>query len=68
MSSSSLRALLDASDPCVDHNPVKPSTLAAVLTLSLFAPVALLPSRATTPAPPALVNGYQPTWWKEAVV
>jgi oligo-1,6-glucosidase len=35
--------------------------------MATLAPMTLLQSQSPTPAP-TLVNGYQPTWWKEAVV
>ncbi|WP_260736931.1 glycoside hydrolase family 13 protein [Tunturiibacter lichenicola] len=43
----------------------KPSLTAAVLALAILAPVSQLHAET---AAPALINGYQPTWWKEAVV
>ena len=64
----SSRALLDAPISCVDDSPVKtPSLTTIALAFAVLAPMA--PVQAETPAPaPALINGYQPTWWKEAVV
>jgi oligo-1,6-glucosidase len=47
---------------------VKPPTLTTLaLFMATLAPMTLLQSQSPTPAS-ALVNGYQPTWWKEAVV
>ncbi len=40
-----------------------------LLAFSVLAPVPMIQSESAVSAPaPALVNGYQPTWWKEAVV
>jgi oligo-1,6-glucosidase len=47
---------------------VKPSLAAAVLAFSIFVPMPSLQSQTSAHAQPALINGYQPTWWKEAVV
>ncbi len=45
-----------------------PSLTAAILVLAVLAPVASLQAQNATHAQPALINGFQPTWWKEAVV
>jgi oligo-1,6-glucosidase len=48
---------------------VKPPQLAVlVLALAAFTPTASPQSQTPGNASPALINGYQPTWWKEAVV
>jgi len=45
---------------------VKPPSLTTIaLALAILAPVSQLHAET---AAPALINGYQPTWWKEAVV
>ena len=47
---------------------MKPPTLTTIaLFLATLAPMTSLQSQSPT-AGPALVNGYQPTWWKEAVI
>ncbi|WP_353069511.1 alpha-glucosidase [Tunturibacter empetritectus] len=47
---------------------MKPPILTTfALFLATLAPMTLLQSQSLT-STPALVNGYQPTWWKEAVV
>jgi oligo-1,6-glucosidase len=60
--------LLDALETSVDHRAVKTPVALAVLALAFLAPVASLQSQTSAHAQPAFVNGYQPTWWKEAVV
>jgi oligo-1,6-glucosidase len=54
----------------VDHSPVKtPSLTTLLLAFAVLAPVPMIQSETAAPASaPALVNGYQPSWWKEAVV
>jgi len=50
---------------------VKTPSLATsfLLAFAVLAPVSMIQSETADPVPvPALVNGYQPTWWKEAVV
>jgi oligo-1,6-glucosidase len=57
-------------ETCVDHNPVKtPSLTTLLLAFAVLAPVPMIQSETGVPTTaPALINGYQPTWWKEAVV
>ena len=59
--------LLDAMGVRVEHNSVKLSGLSSLLLLAaVFGLTGSAPAQSRTPAD--LVNGYQPTWWKEAVV
>ena len=59
-----LRLALDADNSEIDYRRVKTSHLSALV----LAFAAMLPAQTSSHAQPALVNGYQPTWWKEAVV
>jgi oligo-1,6-glucosidase len=46
-----------------------PSLTTLLLAFAVLAPVPMIQSETAVPTTaPALINGYQPTWWKEAVV
>ncbi|WP_353073515.1 alpha,alpha-phosphotrehalase [Tunturiibacter gelidiferens] len=61
--------LLDALETSVDHSAVKtPALVLAALVLTALLPLASLQSQTADGARAGLINGYQPTWWKESVV